>query len=317
MLNLIQTATIFQTELDKSAVELATSGWMEINGQHIQYTGGAEVKIPKLDMDGLGDYNDGFAEGSVKFEYETKTMTMDRGRKFILPETSVDESGFVLTASSLMGEFQRTKVIPEIDAYRYSTIASGAITRNKASGGYTPTDKDILQKLYYDIAKVQDVIGENEPLVITISTMVAAILDMSASISKKLDVVDFAQGGVTLKVSALNGQHPLIRVGSSRMKTAYVFYDGKTASDGAESNPTPDQKKGGFAPAVGAKDINWIICPRSMPKAVSKTDAMRIFDPQTYQPSRSWAMDYRKFHDLWILDNAWGSAFVNVQQALS
>ena len=56
-------------------------------------------------------------------------------------------------------------------------------------------------ELYYDIAAVQDVVGENTPLVITIDRMTAAILSMSEKLSRKLDVTDFRQGDVTLKVS--------------------------------------------------------------------------------------------------------------------
>ena len=308
MANLIETASIFQTELDKAAVEQATSGWMELNDKLVKYNGGAEVKIPKLTLDGLADYDrdNGFVEGSINLSYQTKELTMDRGRKFTFDEHDVDESNFVVTASAVMGEFQRTKVIPEIDAYRYSAIAAGAITKSRASGGYAPSESDILKKLYYDIAAVQNEVGDDTPLVITMATNVAAILDMSTQLGKSLSVVDFTQGGVSLKVKALNGQHPIIRVGSGRMKTAYVFNDGTTN----------EQTGGGFKPATGAKDINWIICPRTAPIAVSKTDAMRIFDPNTYQSKRAWAMDYRKFHDLWIPDNKWNAIFVNIKESL-
>lgn len=315
MANNLEYASIFQTELDLAMIETATSGWMEANANLLKYEGGRDVKIPILDMDGLGDYRDGFPEGSVSLTYETKTMGMNRGRQFILPESDTQDTGFLVSASTVLGEFQRTKVVPEVDAYRYSAIASEAITGNRASGGYTPSENDLLKKLYYDIACVQDIVGDI-PLVITMSAMTGAIMDMSTAISKKLDVVDFKQGNINLKVTSLGGEHPIIRVGSGRMKTAYNFYDGRTDSDGAENNPTPDQRVGGFAPATGAKDINWIICPRGVPLAVSRTDKMRIFDPETYQKSRSWAIDYRKFHDLWIKKNALNSLFVNVKQAL-
>lgn len=46
----------------------------------------------------------------------------DRGRKFLLDKMDVDETNFVASASAVMSEFQRTKVIPEVDAYRYSRI---------------------------------------------------------------------------------------------------------------------------------------------------------------------------------------------------
>lgn len=306
MANVLQYSSVFQSELDKAAVELSTTGWMEPNSDLVKYTGGKTVKVPMMDMDGLADYNNGFADGDIKLTWQDLTFTMDRGRRFVLDEHEVNDTNFVVTASQVMGEFQRAKVVPEIDAYRYSKIAAGAIVHQRAAGGYTPTAADVLKKLYYDIAAVQDVVGSDTPLVITMSRLVAAILDTSAEISKRLDVVDFRQGGVTLKVSALNGEHPIRRVGSGRLKSAYVFADGKT--DG--------QKTGGFAPAEGALDINWIICPRTAPIAVSRTDKVRAFDPETYQDARAWAVDYRKYHDLWITDNKWPQIWVNFRQAL-
>ena len=154
--NTIQTAAVIQSELDKAAVEQATSGWMEVNSNLVKYNGGSEVKIPELSMDGLADYDrqNGFVAGGVNFKYQTKTMTQDRGRSFSFDENAVDETNFVLTAATVMGEFQRTKVIPEIDAYRYSTIAAACIKAKTASGGYVLAKKpsvisvgDILRAL--------------------------------------------------------------------------------------------------------------------------------------------------------------------------
>ena len=63
--------------------------------------------------------------------------------------------------------------------------------------------------------------------------------------------------------------------------------------------------------------VNWIITPRKAPVAVSKTDKMRIFDPETNQKARAWAMDYRKFHDIWIPARKVEQCFVNVKEELA
>ena len=55
--NTIATATLFQKNLDKQAAQQALTGWMEGNAGQVIYNGGAEVKIPKLDMDGLALMN--------------------------------------------------------------------------------------------------------------------------------------------------------------------------------------------------------------------------------------------------------------------
>jgi len=304
-INTLAYATLFMQELDKQVVAGATSGWMEGNAGLVVYNGGNSVKIPKLSMDGLGNYDRslGFAQGAATLTYETRTMSQDRGRTFMLDAMDVNETNFVANASNLMGEFQRTQVIPEIDAYRYSAIAALAIAGSRASGGYTPIVADILSKLKADIAAIQDVVG-TVPLVVTMSTATLAILESSSELVRQLEVAAFP-GTIQSKVKQVDSC-PIIEVPSARLKTAYVMNDGKTAG----------QTAGGFVPAVGAKSINWIISAMNAPIAISKTDNMRIFSPDQNQTADAWKLDYRKYHDLWIKDNALATVFVNVKEAL-
>ena len=411
-INTLAYAQLFQQELDKQVVAGATTGWMEGNAGLVQYNGGNTVKIPKLVMDGLGDYDrsNGFTQGSATLTYETKTMTQDRGRTFMLDSMDVNETNFVANASNLMGEFQRTQVIPEIDAYRYSTIAKAAIAGSQASGGYTPAVADIYTKLKADITNIQDVIGA-VPLVVTMSTATIGVLESSTELSRQLTLGAF-NGNVNTQVKQVD-DCPIIEVPSARFKTAYAFFDGKTTGqtvggfapvakasvtisgvkyeaasvglagnaytvtivqgtgasvatagvitaagaltitlgtnsgstplsvtatqiaaltftgDGAalitttavtgatvQSAATVKSLAGGAGSGAIAKSINWIICAASTPIAISKTDNMRIFAPDVNQTADAWKLDYRKYHDLWIMDNKLSTVFVNVKEAL-
>lgn len=306
-INTIAYATLFQQGLDKAAVAKLTSGWMDSNSGQVIYNGGKEVKIPKINMDGLGDYDrtKGFTDGAVVLEYETKTMTMDRGRAFMLDSMDVNESNFVANATNVMGQFQATKVVPEIDAYRYSKIASLAITAKLAKGGNTITSANVLELLKADITEIEDIVGDI-PLVITMATPIANLLDQADKINKNLEVTDFTRGDITTKVKSIDG-HPIIKVPSARMKTSYEFYDGKTEG----------QKTGGFKAAVDSKNINWIITPSIAPIAVNKTDKIRIFDPSINQDADAWKLDYRKYHDLWIMDEMLKLCRVNIKETLA
>lgn len=310
MPNNFEYAKVFQSELDRNMLQELTSGWMEIDDKLVQYTGGDEIKIPILDMDGLGDYDpdgDGFVDGAINLKWQTVKMEMDRGRRFTFDEHDTSRTGFVMTAPAVMGEFQRTKVVPEVDAYRYSKLATTAIANGNTRENFTASESNILKALYTDIAEVQDIVGDTVPLIITMSTKVAALFDLSDRLTKTLSVIDFKQGNVTLKVDAINGTHPIRRVSSQRMKTKYIFNDGKTAG----------QEKGGFKVADDALDINWIICPRDAIRAKAVTDAMRIFDPNTYQPKRAWAVDYRKYHDAWVRNSRSDTIRVSLAPAKS
>ena len=99
-------------------------------------------------------------------------------------------------------------------------------------------------------------------------------------------------------MKTLNGV-PIIPVPSARMKSAYTF------------NASGD---GGFAPTTAAKSINWIICPKNAPIAVSKTDNVKIITPEANQFADAWDIDYRKYHDLFVPDNKKAAIAVSISE---
>lgn len=306
-INTLETATLFQKNLDKVAVQEATTGWMDANAGQVIYKGGAEVKIPKLNVQGLGDYDrdNGYKTGSVSLGYETRKMTQDRGRKFQIDPMDVDETSFVATAASIMGEFQRTQVVPEIDAYRISKLATEAITANKAGMieyGYTPgaENTSALRKFKEGIKAVRD--GYNGPLVCQATS--DFILELELELAGKITVITFSKDGIQTQVPAVDGV-PIISTPSNRMYTAIKINDGETEG----------QEKGGYEKGVSAKDVNFFICPRTTPVAVTKQDIMRIFDPKINQRLNAWQMDYRRFHDIWVLENKLDSLYFNIKEA--
>lgn len=303
-INTLATATLFQNNLDRVAVQDATTGWMEANAGQVIYNGGAEVKIPKMSVQGMGDYDrdNGYAQGSVTLEYETRTMTQDRGRKFQLDAMDVNENNFVTTASSVMGLFQREHVIPEIDAYRLSSLATQAMGYNGGAmivSGYTPAESTILRNIKAAIKSVRDN-GYNGPLVIQATSDVT--MELEIALAAKISVVDFAKGGIMTKVPAVDGV-PIIETPANRMYTAIQIYDGK--SEGQEA--------GGYVKGATAKQMNFIVMPRSTPIAISKQDKMKIFTPDQNQDADAWKMNYRRFHDIWVLDNKLNSIAVNLK----
>lgn len=301
-INTLQYSQQFQTVLDAQMLASATSAFMEANAGQVKYDGGDTVHIPEISMQGLAKYDrdEGFNQGSVTLKFNHYKMTQDRGRTFQLDSMDVNETNFVATAGTVMGEFQRTQVIPEIDSYRYSKIAALATAENKVTTGFTPAVATILEKLEAEITEIQDVVGEDEGLIIVMSTKLRTILNNSDKFNRYLNVAEFKNGSVNTTVKSFN-DIPILGVPSARMKTAYVFNDGKTAN----------QQAGGFKADTGAKDINWIIMPQRAPIAVSKTDKVRVFTPELNQKADAWKIDYRKYHDLWIPKNRFAAIRVN------
>lgn len=292
-INTIEYAKLMMKQLDQQAQIELTSGWMEANAGEVIYHGGNEVKIPTMSTAGMGDYDrdNGFVQGGISVKYETYTMTQDRGRTFHLDAMDVDESGFVATSAKVIKTFQTEQVFPEIDAYRYSKIASIAKNANQLDGAALTAD-NALTKLREHIRAIQDVVGTGQRLIITLPTDVLALIEDSPKIGKSINVGEFSQGGINMTIKKID-EHILRVVPSQRLKTEYDILDGTTAG----------QEAGGFKPSATAKDINWIVTPTRVPIAVSKTDKLRVFTPDTNQKADAWKIDYRKYHELWIKKN--------------
>ena len=163
-INTLEMAKIFQQSLDKQMGIEATSGWMESNAVNVKYNGGDTVRMPRISTTGMARYDrgEGFNQGSVTLSYDDYKLTQDRGRTFQLDSMDVDESNFIASAGTVMGEFQRLHVVPEVDAYRYSRIAALAKNAHRTTDGFTPSETNILAQIDKEITDLQDAIGETE-----------------------------------------------------------------------------------------------------------------------------------------------------------
>ncbi|MEA5084361.1 MAG: hypothetical protein VB018_09425 [Lachnospiraceae bacterium] len=304
--NVLEFAKLFETNLDLLAVQTLKTGFMDANAGQVRYTGGNEIKVPKMSVQGLGDYSrtGGYVDGSVTLEYQTLTMTQDRGRKFLLDAMDVDEANFIPTASAVMSEFQRTKLVPEIDAYRISklaTTAMGVADDKQVEYGYTVAAATIINKIKTAIKTIREAGYDGELDILATYDTVGAVEEAALG---KLTAMSFAQGGINTQVPQIDGC-PLIAVPSNRMYTAITLYDGSTTG----------QEAGGFIKGTTAKSINFLVVARTSPIAVTKQDKMRIFTPDTYQKANAWSLDYRRYHEIWVLDNKKNSLFVNIKEA--
>ena len=303
-LNTLVYGEVLQKKLDESATRGLTSSWMDANAGQVEYNGGNKVRMPEISTTGLKDYDrdDGYPQGSVSLKFKDYEMTMDRGTSFQLDAMDVNETNFIVNATSVVGDFQKENVLPEIDAYRYSKLYALLKAADRATA-YKVTEGTVWKKLQEDIANVRDEVGEDVPLVISIAQPVKTVLELDDKFTKILNVAEFKAGVITTKLNQYNNSF-FRPVPSSRMKTSYLFKDGKTEGE----------KEGGFVPAENAVSINWIITPQKAPIAVTKQDKMKIIDPDTYQKADAWFIAYRRYHELWLPENRYKKCWVNAEE---
>lgn len=227
-----------------------------------------EIVIPKLDMDGLGDYdrNSGYVDGNVTMTNETVTFNYDRGRKFSVDNMDNEETEG-LAFGKLAAEFIRTKVVPEQDAFRFATYANLAGT--KVSGALS-AGTDVLAALQTATSAMDDaeVPTENRHLFITPALLIAA---QNVDTNKSRDI--------------LGAFASITKVPSSRFYTAIDLKDGKTGGE----------ESGGYAKATEGKDINFMVIEKSAILQFTKHNVNKAIPPEDNPDADAWIFNFREY----------------------
>ncbi len=293
MSNSITYASKLTEQLDKLFVQSAVTGFLTDNALRAKFVGAHTVLIPDMELSGLGDYDrtTGFADGSVTVSNTSFTLTQDRGRSFMLDAQDEDEAGAANLAGQVLGEFVRTKVVPEVDAYCLSKLAGVAADNSQTVAlpdGKT-IDNGVFALLQAMISKVRDTVGYDEALVAFLDPTVYDALMATPEISRHIRIDEFTKGDITTRVGHIDNV-AILPVPSSRMKTAYTFNDGTTEGE----------TDGGFAPAEGASSIGALVMPKKGASLIRKTEKLRSFAPDQNQKADAYKFDYRLYYDLLV-----------------
>ena len=283
----------FTGELDKLFVQGAVTGFLADNVLRAKFVGAKTVLIPEMELSGLGDYDrdTGFVRGAIGVSNTSCTLSQDRGRSFQIDREDEDETGIANLAGQVMGEFVRTRVVPEVDAYCLSKLAGLAVTKGHTIA--VPSGKTIenavLTMFNTGCTAVQNEVGFDEQLVCFVNPTVWAAIQNSQELTRTMVVSDFKKGGIDTKVKTINGV-AILPVSDARMKSAYTFFDGTTSGEEA----------GGFDPADNAKNVGMIIMPKNAASLVKKTEKVRTFSPDQNQAADAYKFDYRAYYDLFV-----------------
>lgn len=238
-----------------------------------------EIVIPKISMDGLGDYsrNGGYVDGDVTVTNETVEFNYDRGRAFTVDAMDNEETAGV-AFGKLAGEFVRVKVVPELDAFRFAKYAGISGISKVTTGATLSTGADVIAALRAGTTKMDEdeVPAEDRHLFVT-PTVYGLVQDMDTTKSREV-MSRFAD--ITL-------------VPQSRFYTAVTLYDGKT--DTSSQDNGVNQKPGGFVKASAAKDINFMIIHGPAVLQYTKHTVTKVITPEENQTADAWKFPYRAY----------------------
>ena len=270
MANNIQLAKIYTNLLDEVYQQNALTAVLESDASLARAGANAnEIVIPKISMDGLADYsrNSGYVNGDVNLTWETVKFNYERGRAFTVDDMDNEETQN-LAFGRLAGEFIRTKVIPELDAFRFATYA--ATTGAGTATGTLATGADVIAALRVATSAMDEaeVPMENRYLFIT-PTLYGLIQDMDSTKSREV----------------LSRFASVTQVPQTRFYSAIELLDGKTGGE----------EKGGYKKADGGVELNFEIIHKPATLQFTKHAVPKIIPPMQNQDADAWKYGYRNY----------------------
>lgn len=227
-----------------------------------------EIIIPKISMDGLGDYdrNSGYTNGDVTLTNETVKFNYERGRMFSVDAMDNEETAEI-AFGKLASEFIRTKVAPEGDAFRFATYAG--VSGIGVASGELADGAAVVAALRAAINKMdEDEVPYEERYLFITPTLKGMIEDLDTTKSKEV-LARFAQ---------------VVSVPQTRFYTAIDLRSGK---DG--------EAAGGFVKASTGKDINFMAIHKAAVMQYNKHIAPKVVSPEVNQDADAWKFGYRKY----------------------
>lgn len=270
MANSIQLSKVYTNLLDEVYQQSALTAVLESDASLARQGANAnEIVIPKLAMDGLADYsrNSGYVNGDVTLNWETVQFNYERGRMFSVDNMDNEETQNI-AFGRLAGEFIRTKVVPELDAFRFAKYAS-VVGAGTATGALA-TGADVIAALRTATSAMDEaeVPMEDRHLFIT-PTLLGLVEDMDTTKSKEV-LARFAS---------------ITKVPQTRFYSAIELLDGKTVGE----------EKGGYKKAEGAADLNFEIIHKPATLQFTKHAVPKVISPELNQDADAWKYGYRNY----------------------
>lgn len=226
-----------------------------------------ELIIPMIEMQGLGDYdrNSGYVAGDVTMTNETVKCNFDRGRMFTVDNMDdADSAGIAF--GRLAGEFIRTKVAPELDAFRFASYASKEGVTQKAE----------------DLADGAAVLAALRVATNAMDEAEVPMEDRHLFITPTLD-------GMIADLDITKSREILSRFASKTLVPQTRFYTAIEQKDGH----TGGQEAGGYAKAEGGKELNFMVIHKPALIQFEKHVAPKIVTPDQNQEADAYKYGYR------------------------
>lgn len=335
----------FTTRLDRVLEQGIKTGFLQINDEFLgDFVGVGEVRLPTFVVQGLGDYDraNGFVPGDVTVSWTNYKLRYDRGREFSI-DVMDDEEHLRLVTANVMAEFARQKVVPEVDAIRFASLATGA--GEVVTAGAITDPNDAVEAVLTMEEHFQGLGFELDGLTLNLTSSMNTLLRKAQP--WRIEETTLAQGsGPDTRIKTFDGMR-LNVIPYNRFYTAIELLDGKTdgEEEGGYVKATDKYEKtadtevdatktyytlsGSTYTAVASptkanlgsyyekvqsagKGLNFLVAAPGSAVGITKHQTLRYFAPEVNQDKDAHKWQYRLFHDLLVYEQKKELIYANV-----
>lgn len=239
--------------------------------------GGKYFTLTTISTSGLQAHSrsKGFNSGTYSNDKEVYTMGQDRDVEFYVDTQDIDETNQDLAVSNISKVFIEEQVQPEIDAYRFSKMATDAGHVKEE----TLTVDNVYTQLKAALLPVRKYGAQN--IIGFVSSEVMDFLERSKEFTRSITNQNVGTTALESRVTSIDGVQLVEVWDDTRFKTEYDFSDG-------------------YKPKDTAKDINFILVAKQAVIPVVKENAIYLFAPGQHTEGDGYLYQNRLYHDLFI-----------------
>lgn len=284
--------TAFETQLQQKYARELTSA--PLTTDRVRFVGAKTIKIPRLDLAGYKDHSraGGWNRQSLSNDFETKILQHDRDVEFFVDAMDVDETNQILSAANVTNVFVTEQAIPELDCYRYSKLLAEQQEYGGTPDTTTLTIENVLEVFDELMEEMDEASVPESGRILFVTPTVHKLLKQAQDV-QRMFYVQSGPGRVARAVNQLDDV-TLIKVPSDRMKSVYDFTDG-------------------FAPGVGAKQINMILVHPTAVLAPIKHSAIYLWPPGSHTQGDGWLYQNRSYTDLFVIERKVDGVQINME----
>lgn len=211
-----------------------------------------ELIIPMMTMDGLADYsrNSGYVQGDVTLTNETVKCNFDRGRRFTV-DTMDDLETAGLAFGRLSAEFIRTKVVPELDAFRFAAYC-----------GKT------------GVTKVEGALADGSAVLQALRAASTALDEAEVPLTERYLFITPSLHGMVQDLDTTKSREVLNNFAKITDVPQTRFYTAIKQLSGAST-----ESAGGYTKGDGAAELNFMVIHKPAVIQYTKHTAPKIIEP--------------------------------------